>query len=105
MTGARLTFGDRVIGALIAGTSLDANYAQELSNLSTAGVVMMIEGSFVTLGLLAWFFIAWSKHVEERQALLDYAESKGLELDEGRAGRAVAAGRGQELAERLAERA
>src|SRR5204863_1917115 len=39
VTGARLTFGDRVIGALVAGTRIDANYAQELSNLSTAGVV------------------------------------------------------------------
>jgi putative nucleotidyltransferase with HDIG domain len=42
VTGARLTFGDRVIGALVAGTNLDANYAQELSNLSTAGVVITV---------------------------------------------------------------
>ena len=42
VTGARLTFGDRTIGALVAGTSLDANYAQELSNLSTAGVVIAV---------------------------------------------------------------
>jgi putative nucleotidyltransferase with HDIG domain len=47
ITGARLTFGDRVIGALVAGTSLDANYAQELSNLSTAGVVITIDNSVV----------------------------------------------------------
>ncbi len=47
ITAARLTFGDRVIGALVAGTSLDANYAQELSNLSTAGVVITVNNSVV----------------------------------------------------------
>jgi putative nucleotidyltransferase with HDIG domain len=47
VTGARLTFGDRVIGALVAGTSLDANYAQQLSNLSTAGVVITVNNSVV----------------------------------------------------------
>ena len=47
VTGARLMFGDRVIGALVSGTSLDANYAQELSNLSTAGVVITVNNSVV----------------------------------------------------------
>ena len=47
VTGARLTFDDRTIGALVAGTSLDANYAQELSNLSTAGVVIIVNGGVV----------------------------------------------------------
>ena len=47
VTGARLTFGDRIIGALVAGTSLDGNYAQELSNLSTAGVVITVNGTVV----------------------------------------------------------
>ena len=75
-----------------------------LADQSTAGVIMMIEGSIITMGLLAWLFIRWGKQVEERQALLDYAESHGLELDEERAGRAVAAGRGGELADRLAKR-
>src|SRR4051812_36876863 len=47
VTGARLTFGDRVVGALVAGTSLDANYAQQLSNLSTAGVVITVNSSVI----------------------------------------------------------
>jgi putative nucleotidyltransferase with HDIG domain len=47
VTGARLTFGDRAIGALVAATSLDATYAQELSNLSTAGVVITVNNSVV----------------------------------------------------------
>ena len=47
VSGARLTFGDRSIGALVAATSLDANYAQELSNLSLAGVVITVNGAIV----------------------------------------------------------
>jgi putative nucleotidyltransferase with HDIG domain len=47
VSGARLTFGDRVIGALVAGTSLDANYALELSRLSLAGVVITVNGAVV----------------------------------------------------------
>ncbi len=47
VSGARLMFGDRAIGALVAGTSLDANYAQELSDLSLAGVVITVNGSIV----------------------------------------------------------
>jgi putative nucleotidyltransferase with HDIG domain len=47
VTGARLKFGDRPIGALVAGTSLDGNYAQELSNLSAAGVVITVKDSVV----------------------------------------------------------
>jgi putative nucleotidyltransferase with HDIG domain len=43
VTGARLMFGDRRIGALVAGTSLDGNYAQELSNLSAAGIVITVD--------------------------------------------------------------
>ena len=47
VSGARLMFGDRAIGALVAGTNLDANYAQELSDLSLAGVVITVNGSIV----------------------------------------------------------
>ena len=47
ITGASLMFNDRVIGALVAGTSLDANYAQELSNLSTAGVVIAVNNAII----------------------------------------------------------
>ena len=47
VSAARLMFDDRAIGVLVAGTSLDANYAQELSNLSRAGVVIAVGGSIV----------------------------------------------------------
>jgi len=36
-----------------------------------AGGVMMLEGSLVTLGALAWLFLRWARESEERQQLLD----------------------------------
>ncbi len=47
ISGASLSLADRDIGALVLGTSLDGNYAQELSNLSNAGVVITVNGDVV----------------------------------------------------------
>jgi putative nucleotidyltransferase with HDIG domain len=48
VTGARLRLNDdRDIGALVFGTSLDANYAQELSTLSNAGIVIIVNGAVI----------------------------------------------------------
>jgi putative nucleotidyltransferase with HDIG domain len=48
VSGARLRLnGDRDIGALVFGTSLDANYAQELSTLSGAGVIIIVNDKAV----------------------------------------------------------
>ena len=47
ISGASLSLADRDIGALVVGTSLDGNYAQELSNLSNAGVVITVNGDIV----------------------------------------------------------
>jgi putative nucleotidyltransferase with HDIG domain len=47
ISGAALTLGDRDIGALLVGKSLDASYAQELSVLSSAGVVITVNGQVV----------------------------------------------------------
>jgi putative nucleotidyltransferase with HDIG domain len=47
ISGASLSLADRDIGALVLGTSLDGNYAQELSNLSNAGVVITVNGGVV----------------------------------------------------------
>jgi cytochrome c oxidase assembly factor CtaG len=63
--------------------------------------IMMVEGSIVTLCLFAWLFIRAGREGEERQELLDLAQQRGYELDERRAGRAVAAGRGAELRRRI----
>ncbi len=66
-----------------------------------AGGLMMIEESLLTIGLFCWLFLRVARQQEERQTLLDYAIAHGIELDERRAQRAVAAGRGDELFERL----
>ncbi len=72
-----------------------------LTDQSIAGVVMMLEESILTLVLFAWLFLRAAAEGEEKQDLLDWAHARGIELSERRAGRAVAAGRGAELRERL----
>ena len=72
--------------------------------ISAAGV-MMVEESLLTIGLFCWLFLKVAREGEERQELLDYAAAQGIELDEQRAARAVAAGRGAELRERVRSRA
>jgi cytochrome c oxidase assembly factor CtaG len=66
-----------------------------------AGGLMMVEESFLTIGLFCWLFLRVARQNEQRQALLDYALQHGIALDEQRAQRAVAAGRGDELWQRL----
>jgi putative membrane protein len=72
-----------------------------LTDQSTAGVVMMVEGKFVTLGVFAWLFFRTAREGMERQRLIELAEARGVALDEARAGRAVAAGQAARLEERL----
>ncbi|HEY7456180.1 MAG TPA: cytochrome c oxidase assembly protein [Solirubrobacterales bacterium] len=72
-----------------------------LADQSTAGVLMMIEGTFLALGVLAWVFFEVAREGTEKQNLLDLARERGVELDERRAQRAVAAGHGALLEERL----
>lgn len=72
-----------------------------VTDQSIAGVIMMVEGGFVTLGVLAWLFLEWAKQDTERQRLLDLAEQQGVPLSAARAERAVAAGRGDRLEERI----
>lgn len=47
VSGAALTLDGREIGALIEGTSLDVNYAQELSDVSSAGVVITVNNRVI----------------------------------------------------------
>jgi putative membrane protein len=56
-----------------------------------AGGLMMIEGSLVTLGALAWLFLRLGRESELRQRLLEQG------VDPRAAGRAVRYGRGHEL--------
>ena len=68
---------------------------------SAAGAIMMIEGSIVTICLFCWLFLRAARESEEKQALVELAASHGVELTEERAARAVAAGRGEALRERI----
>jgi putative membrane protein len=72
-----------------------------ITDQSVAGVIMMVEGTFLGLGLLAWFFFEAAREGVEKQRLLDLALERGVELDERRAQRAVAAGQGKRLERQL----
>jgi cytochrome c oxidase assembly factor CtaG len=74
-----------------------------LTDQGIAGAIMMGEGMIVTLAVLSWAFLKWAADTTERQRLLDLAEARGIELDEARAARAVEAGQGKHLEERLRE--
>jgi len=114
---ARLLYigGVRLAGAVLGNVFLwshtvfypyyigrDSTYGiSPLSDQNVAGAVMMVEGSILTLGLFAWLFLRTAAQSEERQELLDFAQANAYTLDEARATRAVAAGRGNELRVRL----
>jgi putative membrane protein len=72
-----------------------------LADQSTAGTIMMVEGTFLVLGVLAWVFFEVAREGTEKQRLLDLARERGVPLDERRAQRAVAAGHGALLEKRL----
>jgi putative membrane protein len=80
------------------------HHISPLADQNIAGAIMMVEESFLTLGLFCWLFLRTAREGEERQDLLDYARSQGLELTDERAARAVAAGAGPELRRRLEAR-
>ncbi len=104
-------FAGAILGNVLmwSGTVLYPKYAageaywniSPLADQSTAGVVMMVEGTFLGLGLLAWVFFEVSREGIEKQRLLDLALERGVELDEARAQRAVAAGQGERLERQL----
>jgi putative membrane protein len=72
-----------------------------ITDQSVAGVVMMVEGTFLGLGLMAWFFFQAAREGIEKQRLLDLALDRGVPLDEQRAQRAVAAGQGARLEQQI----
>ena len=116
--GARLVYvivvrlGGAVLANVLlwAGSPLYPDYAageaahgiSPLVDQGAAGVVMMVEQGLVTMGLFTWLFFRAAQQSDERQALLDLAAERGVPLDEARAARAVAAGQGERLRERIA---
>jgi cytochrome c oxidase assembly factor CtaG len=105
-------FAGAILGNVLmwSGTVLYPIYApgesywniSPIADQSTAGVVMMIEGTFLALGVLAWVFFEVAREGTEKQRLLDLARDRGVPLDERRAQRAVAAGHGARLEQRIA---
>jgi cytochrome c oxidase assembly factor CtaG len=74
-----------------------------LRDQGAAGVLMMVEGSLLTIGLFAWLFLDAARKADRKQELLDWAAQRGYALSEQRAARAVAADRVDELRRRLSE--
>jgi cytochrome c oxidase assembly factor CtaG len=72
-----------------------------LSDQNVAGGIMMVEEMILTTLLLGWLFYRFAKQDEERQALIDLADDRGIELSNERAARAARAGRAEALRERL----
>jgi putative membrane protein len=85
----------------IYGSGERSWHISPLTDQSTAGVIMMVEGTFLALGVLAWVFLDVARQGIEKQRLLDLAQDRGFALDERRAQRAVAAGHGARLEERI----
>jgi putative membrane protein len=115
--GARLAYivAVRLLGTILANVMIFAGavlypyyrigdahwHISPLADQIGAAGVMMVEGSVLTIGLFCWLFLKVAREGEERQRLLDDAAAHGVQLDERRAARAVAAGRGEELRQRL----
>ena len=72
-----------------------------IQDQSTAGVIMMVEGTFLILGILAWTFFEAAKQSTQKQDLIDLAYDRGLEVDEARIERAVKAGHAELLEKRI----
>jgi cytochrome c oxidase assembly factor CtaG len=80
----------------------DVHYGlNPLSDQNVAGAIMMLEQIILTTLLLAWLFMRAAVQDEERQALLDLADSRGVALTPERAARAAASGSAERLRRRL----
>jgi putative membrane protein len=73
-----------------SGTPVYGTY-DDLADQGWAGTIMMIEGSLVTIGALAWLFLKLAAEGELRQQLLEQG------IDPRAVRRAVRYGRGEEL--------
>jgi len=108
-TGAQFGYvlGVRFTSALLAnlfvwsGTAFYAFYGRDLDDQAAAGAVMMVEDSVFMVALFAWLALRWLRDAEQRQSLAELAAARGIPLDERRIARAVAAGRGGDLRQRL----
>lgn len=72
-----------------------------IQDQSTAGVIMMVEGTFLILGVLAFTFFESAKQSMKKQELMDLAYNSGAQVDEARIERAVKAGHADLLEKRI----
>lgn len=107
--------GARVAGVLLgnvfvfSGTTFYDNYERAdnpwglspLADQSTAGAVMMAEGSLVIFILFGWLFFRAATEGEKSQQILDLADEHGVEITPERSARAAAAGTTELLRERI----
>jgi putative membrane protein len=97
----------RLLGAVLGNvlvfdsTVLYPVYGEPVADQSTAGAIMMVESSLLTLGLFCWLFLKAMREAEERQELKELAVARGVEVTDQRVARAVSAGRGAELRRRI----
>ncbi|MBN8867608.1 MAG: cytochrome c oxidase assembly protein [Solirubrobacterales bacterium] len=104
-------FAAAILGNVLMWTqvTLYHNYAagqakwgiSAVQDQSTAGVIMMVEGTFLILGVLAWTFFEAAKQSTQKQELMDLAFDRGVDIDEARIERAVKAGHGELLEKRI----
>jgi putative membrane protein len=74
-----------------------------VSDQNLAGGAMDIVQILLTTFLVCYLFMRFAQRDEERQALMDLAAERGIELSNERAARAAVAGTGGRLRERLLE--
>jgi len=115
--GVGYVFGVRCVGAVLGNFLLwtqtvlypvyedsDAHRGlNPVSDQNLAGGLMDTVQVVLTILLMCWLFMRWAKRDEDRQALLDLAGDRGIELSEARATRAVIAGATDRLRDRLLE--
>lgn len=104
-------FTAAVLGNILMWTQLtlyenyDAGHVKwglsAVQDQSTAGVIMMVEGTFLILGVLAYAFFDSAKKSMQKQELMDLAFNEGADLDEARAELAVKAGHAELLEKRI----
>jgi putative membrane protein len=72
-----------------------------VADQSIAGVIMMIEGTFLLLGVLAYTYFQQANQSIRKQELMDLAYLEGYSLDDERAERAVRSGHDDLLEQRI----
>ena len=94
-----LLFGSVFYTAYASGEAAHGITAK--SDQAIAGGIMDIEAPLLTVCLFCWLFLRAARESDERQELHDHAAARGVPLTPERAGRAVSAGRADELRARI----